>query len=405
MPVPEPVEPTPPGVTAYASPMLDLAALSELAEVLDQHALAANTRRGYDSRWSAWQAWCTRHQRTPLPADPADVRLYLVDLASQIRPDGTPRLKASSIGQHLAAISRVHAEHGHSLVYGGSLARHPVVASTYAGLRRLRREPRRAATPMLTDQVRRLCAALPRHVWPAGVGATRDHLALLLGFGAALRRSEAAALDVADTWLDPHAVDPQGRPGAEMALMVRLRHSKTDQEGAGMLRAIPRGEHVLTCAPCAWIRWIALLAVPAEDKQGPRDPITERMRIVFGRAPDTDGEGHLCGAPDSAEIASQVPSDSPLLRAVDKAGTIAGTGISGGALARMLTRRMSAAGMDPTGYGAHSLRAGFVTQARRNGADHRSVRRQTGQRSDATVEIYDRDWNPLSDNAVTTLGL
>ncbi|MGW0868975.1 hypothetical protein ACWD3Z_00630 [Streptomyces sp. NPDC002740] len=47
--------------------------------------------------------------------------------------------------------------------------------------------------------------------------------------------------------------------------------------------------------------------------------------------------------------------------------------------------------MDPSAYDFHSLRAGHVTQARRNGA--------------SIEEIYDREFNPAARNSVTSLGL
>ncbi|GAA1102648.1 hypothetical protein GCM10009629_53470 [Pseudonocardia alni] len=49
------------------------------------------------------------------------------------------------------------------------------------------------------------------------------------------------------------------------------------------------------------------------------------------------------------------------------------------------------------------MEARFVTTARRNGADRRSVRRQTRHTSDSMIETYDHA--PLADNAVTRLGL
>ncbi len=71
----------------------------------------------------------------------------------------------------------------------------------------------------------------------------------------------------------------------------------------------------------------------------------------------------------------------------------------------MIGRRAAAAAGLAGPVGFHSLRAGFVTAARRNGADHRAVRRQTRHSSDAMVEAYDRDHTPLAGNAVTRLGL
>jgi integrase len=56
----------------------------------------------------------------------------------------------------------------------------------------------------------------------------RDRAILLIGFAAALRRSELAALNVAD--VEQHAD----------GLLLRIGRSKTDQEGAGARIPIPR---------------------------------------------------------------------------------------------------------------------------------------------------------------------
>jgi site-specific recombinase XerD len=413
----------PAGVAHHAVALPDLDTLGEMADALDAYALAANTSRGYDARWAEFERWCARHGRAPLPAEPGDVRLYLVDLASQIRPDGTPRLKASSIGQHLAAISRRHTEAGFAAHYGGSLARHPLVATAYAGLRRLRQEGRNPRRPLLTEDVATLCRHLPIGLprgeearWPAAIAGARDHLALLLGFGAAMRRSETAALLGAETWVEHHALlDPtvDVAPGSDASaggapvLYVRVARAKNDQEGLGSLRAIPRGSRVETCAPCAWIRWTALLGAPDDvDRSGRTEEtvLRDRMRVVFALDPAPGFDGHLCGQARATRLPSPA-AQLPLLRRVNKAGAISDEGITGSALGRMVERRLTQAGYDPAHYGTHSLRAGFVTQSRRNGADHRSVRRQTGQKTDAMVEVYDRDWNPLNDNAVFDLGL
>jgi integrase len=55
--------------------------------------------------------------------------------------------------------------------------------------------------------------------------------------------------------------------------------------------------------------------------------------------------------------------------------------------------------------GGHSLRAGFVTEAFRAGADAHAIMRQTGHRSPAMLEVYAREHAPLTGNAVTRLGL
>ena len=59
----------------------------------------------------------------------------------------------------------------------------------------------------------------------------------------------------------------------------------------------------------------------------------------------------------------------------------------------------------PQQLGGHSLRAGFVTEAFRAGADAHAIMRQTGHRSPVMLEVYAREHAPLVGNAVTRLGL
>lgn len=55
--------------------------------------------------------------------------------------------------------------------------------------------------------------------------------------------------------------------------------------------------------------------------------------------------------------------------------------------------------------GGHSLRAGFVTQAVRNGATTQTIMTQTGHSDERMVALYSRQHAGLVGNAVTTLGL
>lgn len=64
--------------------------------------------------------------------------------------------------------------------------------------------------------------------WSDAVYARRDCALLLIGFAAALRRSELVSLGGADAAL--HALD---------GMHLTVRQSKTDQEGAGSVHAIP----------------------------------------------------------------------------------------------------------------------------------------------------------------------
>ena len=93
---------------------------------------------------------------------------------------------------------------------------------------------------------------------------------------------------------------------------------------------------------------------------------------------------------------------------VHATGAIGGEAMTGHAVNRMIQRRAGQAGFAPAQIallGGHSLRAGFVTEAFRAGADAHAIMRQTGHRSPGMLEVYARENAPLMGNAVTRIGL
>ena len=91
-----------------------------------------------------------------------------------------------------------------------------------------------------------------------------------------------------------------------------------------------------------------------------------------------------------------------------KTGAIGQQAMTGHGINEMIQRRAAAAGFTPAQVdklGGHSLRAGFVTEAFRAGADAHAIMRQTGHRSPVMLEVYAREHAPLVGNAVTRLGL
>ena len=114
---------------------------------------------------------------------------------------------------------------------------------------------------------------------------------------------------------------------------------------------------------------------------------------------------HCCRSTRLAELADPA---RPLFPTVHKTGAIGGRAMSGDAIAEMIQRRAGQAGYGPAQtqqLGGHSLRAGFVTEAFRAGADAHAIMRQTGHRSPVMLEVYAREHAPLVGNAVTRLGL
>ena len=372
------------------------ASLEALAARADTHATAARaprTRRAYAGDWTHFEAWCATAGLDVLPAGVETVRLYLADLEATHTANGAAAFSPATMARRLAAIAAAHRDAGHP-----SPTRDPAVGAVLTGIKRARAHARHQMRPLLLDDLRILLSGMEFGTWPAGLSAARDAVVLLAGFAGALRRSELAALTLSDLRFHPGD-----------GLHVRIRSSKTDQHARGATVVLPYGAHPGTCPPCAVLRWLRLLkAAPAGR--------AALMRAVLGVPPWPEQE-HLYPHPDPAagtdDTRERSPgpapmpalsAEMPLLRAVRRGGTLTDTPLTGDALHAMVRRRARATGLSgPVGF--HSLRAGFVTTARRAGADHHAVRRQTRHSNDAMIETYDRDHAPLLGNAVTRLGL
>ena len=79
--------------------------------------------------------------------------------------------------------------------------------------------------------------------------------------------------------------------------------------------------------------------------------------------------------------------------------------ISGIDVARVVKKLAQRAGLDPTAFAGHSLRAGHATSAAIAGATERSIMRQTGHRSVQMVRRYIRDGSLFRENSAGRLGL
>ncbi|NQX18270.1 site-specific integrase [Rathayibacter sp. VKM Ac-2857] len=348
-------------------------ALSPAVLQLGEASIAANTRRAYQADLRSFVAWCAASGRPHLPASPETVAEYLADRAGLITTAGEWRYAPSTLARALAAINAAHAERNLPLPGHASL-----VTRTLQGIRRDRQRPTRQADPLLLSDVQAVLDRIDVTHWPDGTAGIRDRLLILLGWAGAFRRSELTDLRLDD--ITRHRDD---------GLHLRIRRSKTDQTGKGLMKAIPYGREPLTCAACAWMRWLRLLAATEQGRSAV-------MRVLFTDDPAV----HVCRSDMPA-----VEGAAPLLRRMHKSGLPTENPLSAQSVNLIVKRRVTAVGLDPARYSAHSLRAGFVTEALRHGATTHAVMRQTGHRSPATVEIYARERDPLTGNAVTTLGL
>ena len=72
---------------------------------------------------------------------------------------------------------------------------------------------------------------------------------------------------------------------------------------------------------------------------------------------------------------------------------------------KIVKRLMTNAGMDHKGYGAHSLRAGFITQAALNGHTESEIMRHSGHSNTKIVQRYIRIANLDKRNTTEDMGL
>ena len=309
----------------------ELEELSRRAAVYATRARGEGTRRTYRSAWRQYEAWCRSLGREPLAADPDTIAMYVVRLADE-------GLTVSSIRVALAAIRTAH------LLVGLSLdLRHPRLALVLEGVTRAKgiRASRQAA-PAVPGVLRLMVAKSPSPATPLGA---RDRAMLLLGFGAALRRSELVALTLGDI-----------ETVADRGVRVLIRRSKTDQQGEGQTVAVwANPDQPDFCPAVALERWM------------------EHRRM----APDLDW---------TASAASR--AGRPLFCAVTKSGRLTGTGLSDKAVARLVKQAATAAGLDAERYSGHSLRAGLATAAGDEGAGLAELMRQTRHRSTAVALGY-----------------
>jgi site-specific recombinase XerD len=309
----------------------ELEELSRRAAVYATRARGDGTRRAYRSAWRQYEAWCHSLGREPLAADPDTIAMYVVRCADQ-------GFAVSSIRVHLAAIRTAHLLAGRALDL-----RHPRLAMVVEGVTRSKGvRPRRQAAPAVPGVLRLMLAARPSPDTPLGA---RDRAMLLLGFGAALRRSELVSLTLGDV---------ETVPGRGLKLLVR--RSKTDQQGQGQEVAVwANPDEPGVCPLAALETWLA------------------HRRV----APDLDWTA-----------SASARAERPLFCAVTKTGRLSGAALSDKAVARLVKQAALDAGLDPERYSGHSLRAGLATAAGDAGAGLAELMRQTRHKSTEVALSY-----------------
>lgn len=225
--------------------------------------------------------------------------------------------------------------------------KHPKVAVTLKAMRRRLGTDLRQSTPLTADRLIQVLLSIDA----GSLAGRRDIAMLLVGFYGAFRRSELAGMRRDHFEIDDHGV------------VIQLPRSKASQEQSV---------------------WVPIHRQPSSRW----DPVRALEEWT-------------------ADIDASVSSDAVWLR-VTKGDKFAKGAhpVSGDAINNITGRRVLAAGLDNAStYSAHSLRAGFVTEAKNRGIDEADIMKHSRHKSLQQMRSYDRMSGWWNRNATAGLAL
>lgn len=307
----------------------DLATLDDARRAFERAArsLSPATRRAYQTELRQWEEWCGANRLDPQALSPAQVVTYLEHRAKTCAPLSVRRTSAS-----LSAIARLRGLDAPSAS--------PIVRAWF---RAFYSESRTGRTPIRqAPSLERAALLAMLDVQPAtkrGWNAlalerltTRDRAVVLVGLLGALRRSELAALDLADI--------SEEREG----LRLHVRHSKANREGKPDYRHLKRRDDPRVCPVVVVRAWLDVRA-------------TENA---------CDEEAAFVGVLPNGKLDGRIRSET---------------------VGDIVKSRAKRAGYKATG---HSLRVSFATQASKHGYSDREIAEAGGWQNPRTVDTYIR---------------
>lgn len=310
--------------TQPPTPTLSTSEEQQLRHYL-QATLSDNTRKTYRSALLQFERAGGR-----LPCDRDSLVRYILVKAGE--------LSTRSLDLHITAIRQWHQQQGLA-----DPAADPMVQRTLEGVRRVHGRPPRKARALTLKQLGELLAAANAQEHP--LRALRDRALLLIAFMGAFRRSELVAIRVEDIQFEADG------------MLIHLPRSKTDQDGQGLVRAIPAGSGSV-CPAIALKEWLN---------------------------------------------ATNIESGA-VFRAMNRWGQLSEKPLNAASINELLKKLASSAGLENVPeFSSHSFRRGMSTAAARAGVSFELIRKQGGWRHDGTVRGYIEEGQQLQDNAAHTL--
>lgn len=324
-----------------------------------------NTMRALTSDLACLEGWCLAATGEPLPW-PAPEALVLKFIAHHLydpeersrnpghgMPDEVEiRLKAngllrcegpqapSTVRRRIANWATLHRLRGVPGPFSAAAVREAIKRAAAASARRPTRKSRRAIVRKVLDDLLATCTGV-------GPSALRDRALLLVAFASGgRRRSELASLRVEQLSAEAAVpADPLKPDGPMLPCMtIELGRTKTTTaEDGSRVKLVGRAVDALQC-------WLAAAGI----------------------------------------------SKGYVFRQIDRWDNIGSRPLSPGGVNHIVKRRLALAGYDPADYSAHGLRAGYLTQAAKEGiglpeamrqSQHRSVQQAANYYNDAEAEL------------------
>jgi integrase len=232
---------------------------------------AESTKIAYAADWAAWETFCEENGFDPIPGSPESLAMYVHAMHDRPSPRRVSRgqsggMTSSAIARRFAGIKWYHTAAGlfsptdHPIA---KLAIHEILErKAKSGERHLQ------ADPLLSMDIRKLLDSIGTRKRRD----KRDRLLILIGFRAALRRSEIGELHRSDVDVRKESV------------CILIRRSKTDQAGIGD----PIIVEAKASAPAYEI-------VPALHVWRNESPICGPESALFGSLHGTKTGKHLSG--------------------------------------------------------------------------------------------------------------
>ena len=296
-----------------------------------KHSKSKNTLRAYKSDFKHFASFCSKHGFKSLPTEPKIVALYLTFLSKTS--------KISTLRRRLVSVSMLHKIKGHYLD-----TKHPIIIENLLGIKRTIGSYQKGKKPILINDLKTIINVISEEKIKE-INKLRDISLILIGFGGGFRRSELISINYEDLEF------------VTEGLKIRLKRSKTDQYGEGIIKGLPYFENEIYCPVRNLKKWLKI------------------SNIKTG----------------------------PIFRRFIKGSKLSEYRLTDQTVVLLIKKYLQLAGIENSNYSGHSLRSGFATVAADSGADERSIMAMTGHKTTQMVRRYIKEANIFKNNALNKI--